>query len=332
MSATSTVLLSLHPRHAEKIVSGEKRLEFRRVWAKSPVSTVVIYATAPVQRIVAVADVSEVHQGSPSRLWRLAKHIGGGLPRREIYAYFKGRKTGYAVELAHVRQCDPALDPSQFIDNFRPPQSFQYLCPAQRDSILQAMPDRDPGHVIFVAGIHGVGKTTLCAALAGTEGVVHKSAGQIIREADAAALSDSTKAVGDIDYTQHLLAHGVDRIRQEHRDLLLDGHFALVNGSGQVESIAKEVFEALTLDGIVLVHDSPREVYERLIARDDNSFTLATLTELESVEAGTAEAIAKALEIPLVRVKAEDQGGFEKACAVIRSQIANSKRCHEVVS
>jgi predicted transcriptional regulator/adenylate kinase len=313
MLTPSTVLLSLHPQHAQKILSGEKRLEFRRVWAKKPVATVVIYATVPVQRIVAIADVRKVHEGSASRLWALAKEIGGGLSRRALYDYLKGRKTGFAIELINVRKCDPALDPSLLINSFRPPQSFQYLSTMQRDSILRGARGGDRGKVIFVAGVHGVGKTTLCKAVAQKEGVLHKSAGEIIRERDAAALSSSTKSVGDINRTQRLLVEGVDQIRRGGRNLLLDGHFALINGLGEVEAIARNVFQALALDGIILIHDSPLEIYNRLVARDANPLTLAELTELQSVEVATAETIAKALALPLIMVKSADEAGVVRA-------------------
>src|SRR5690554_390724 len=315
MHASNTVLLSLHPRHAEKILSGEKRLEFRRIWAKRPVSTVAIYATFPVQRIVAIADVSRVHEGSPTRLWELAKVIGGGLPRRELYAYFEGRKTGYAVELENVRKCTPPLDPSRLIQSFRPPQSFQYLYQAQYQSILHAMRGERAGKVIFIAGVHGSGKSTLCGALASKGEELHRSAGQIIREADEKALSDETKAVPDIDHTQKLLVAGVNRIRNRSRNLLLDGHFALINCSGDVEPIALEVFKALALDRIVLVHDSPIEIRNRLISRDKAALAVSTIAELQLLEVKTAEAVAKTLEIPLIHVASGDLAGFAKACA-----------------
>lgn len=328
MSAPNTVLLSLHPQHAQKILSGEKRLEFRRVWAKKLVSTVVIYATVPVQRIVAIADVRQVHEGSATRLWELAKEIGGGLPRRALYAYFKGRKTGFAIELVNVRQCEPAFEPSQLIDNFRPPQSFQYLSATQRDAILHGAGGANHhGKVIFVAGVHGVGKTTLCAAVSQKEGMLHKSAGEIIREQDASALSSSTKSVSDINRTQRLLIAGVNRIRRQSRNLLLDGHFALINGSGQVEPITRNVFETLALDGIVLVHDAPPEIYNRLVARDANPVTVATLTELQSVEVSTAQTIAQALAVPLILVKSGDETGVVRACVDIlgASESANGE-------
>tara|TARA_R110002096_G_scaffold250270_2_gene442719 strand:- start:49 stop:873 length:825 start_codon:yes stop_codon:yes gene_type:complete len=268
-----------------------------------------------VQRIVAIADVSQVHEGSPTKLWELAKAIGGGLPRRELYAYFKGRKAGYAVELENVRECNPALDPSQLIENFRPPQSFQYLCQTQHESILRAMRGDESGWVMFIAGVHGVGKSTLCAGLVREGEVLHRSAGQIIREADEKALSEDTKAVRDIAHTQKLLVAGVNRLRNGGRKLLLDGHFALLNGSGDVEPVALEVFEALALDRIILVHDSSKEIRNRLISRDKTAPSVSKIVELQSVEVETAEAVAETLAIPLVRVASGDLAGFAKACA-----------------
>nr|WP_171909795.1 ATP-binding protein [Aquisalimonas asiatica] len=187
----------------------------------------------------------------------------------------------------------------------------------QRDIILQSLGSGTRGQVIFVAGIHGVGKTSLCAAIAGQEGMQHHSAGRIIRDEDAAALSGETKAVSNINHTQRLLVNGVNRIRQGERALLLDGHCALVNGSGQVEAIGQEVFDALDLAGIILVYDSPKRIYERLVARDSTSFTVATLTKLQSVEIAAADAIAQGLGIPIIRVRAADRASIEKVRARI---------------
>jgi hypothetical protein len=49
----ASVLLSIKPEFVEKIFSGLKKYEFRRVIFKSKsVSRVVIYASSPVQRVV----------------------------------------------------------------------------------------------------------------------------------------------------------------------------------------------------------------------------------------------------------------------------------------
>lgn len=125
----SVVLISVHPGYAEKILSGEKRLEFRRRWAARQVSRLVIYVTSPVQQIVAIAHVEEVHRGCKSHLWELAKNKGGGISRRMLFEYMEGRQEGVALELAQLAKFDDGgMNPSLiFGKNFRPPQSFRYL-------------------------------------------------------------------------------------------------------------------------------------------------------------------------------------------------------------
>lgn len=124
----SAALISIHPAYVEKILSGEKRLEFRRGWAKAEVNLLVIYATAPVQRVVAVAQLGQVLRGTKSRLWELARAHGGGISRRKLFAYMEGKKHGVALELLRRRRIVGGIDPrSLFGDEFRPPQSFRYL-------------------------------------------------------------------------------------------------------------------------------------------------------------------------------------------------------------
>lgn len=122
------VLISIHPRHAEKIISGEKRLEFRRSWAARPVDVLVIYATARVQKVVAIAEVKHVFRGSRTCLWNLAKTIGGGISRRKLFAYLEGKKNAFAIEVVKVKPIVGGFDPELLFGlDFHPPQSFRYL-------------------------------------------------------------------------------------------------------------------------------------------------------------------------------------------------------------
>jgi len=133
---TNVALISIHPEYAEKILSGEKRLEFRRVWAAQPVDVLAIYATAPVQRIVGLAWVKGVHRGSKTKLWELGKHHGGGISRRKLFAYLDGRKESVALAIGQHQRFTEALDPRQAFDaRFKPPQSFRYLRPEEIQQI-----------------------------------------------------------------------------------------------------------------------------------------------------------------------------------------------------
>jgi predicted transcriptional regulator len=121
-------LISVRPYYANKILSGEKKVEFRRTWAIQQVHHLLIYSTSPVKRLVAIADVKSVIVASPSGLWTLSKEIGGGITRERLFAYLSGKSTAVAIELSEVRELDTPLSPKKVLGrDFRPPQSFRYL-------------------------------------------------------------------------------------------------------------------------------------------------------------------------------------------------------------
>lgn len=122
-----TVLISIKPEHVEKILTGQKTLEFRRSWAKYPVDKLVIYSTSPQKRIVAIADIKNLYKGSPNFLWLLSKEKKGGISRRFLYSYFHGKKEGFAIELDNIFTLPVSVDPRLIFKKFTSPQSFCYV-------------------------------------------------------------------------------------------------------------------------------------------------------------------------------------------------------------
>lgn len=120
-------LISIRPNFVNKILSGDKKLEFRRRWAAHPVDILIIYCSSPIQRIVARVSVVSVTEGSPAALWELAKQKGGGVSRQIIFDYFKGAKSGYAIEITDVLKFENPIDPKMVFNKFLAPQSFRYL-------------------------------------------------------------------------------------------------------------------------------------------------------------------------------------------------------------
>lgn len=129
------ILLSIKPKYADLILAGEKRVEFRRVWAAEKVGLIAIYASAPVQRIIALVNVDEVVYASPTRLWAYCTNKGGGLTRNELKSYFDGKANGYAVMIGNVRRMKKAVDPHSLFTNFSAPQSFRYLTMSEMKSL-----------------------------------------------------------------------------------------------------------------------------------------------------------------------------------------------------
>lgn len=133
-------LISIQPFFAEKILTGEKVVEFRRSWATNPVDLLVVYSSSPVRRIVLVARVANVVEAPPSRLWDLAKKKGGGVTKKKLFDYLAGKAKGYGIELADIVRFKRGVDPKHLFSNFRAPQSFRYLSDDEYATIIDAIP------------------------------------------------------------------------------------------------------------------------------------------------------------------------------------------------
>ena len=97
-----SLMLSIHPRFAELILEGRKRVEIRTRfsprWAGHRVS---IYATSPVRSLVGEADITRVRSGSPSSIWgEYGTTIG--CEQDKFDAYTHDRDEIYALELGNV--------------------------------------------------------------------------------------------------------------------------------------------------------------------------------------------------------------------------------------
>lgn len=121
------ILLSVKPRFADQIMAGTKRVEFRRSWAREPVELLIIYSSAPVQRIVGVVEVIGMINDSPTKIWATCKHQGPGISRKELMDYFTGKHRGYGVLLGQITAPPRAIAPKSVFKGFRAPQSFRYL-------------------------------------------------------------------------------------------------------------------------------------------------------------------------------------------------------------
>ncbi|SPD63012.1 conserved protein of unknown function [Cupriavidus taiwanensis] len=92
---------------------------------------IVLYSSAPIQKIVGLVEVENVVIAAPSTLWKTCTEMGGGLTRRELREYFLGKSKGVALLLGQVLSPVKHLDPSDVINDFVPPQSFRYLNPSE---------------------------------------------------------------------------------------------------------------------------------------------------------------------------------------------------------
>ena len=121
----AVALLSIHPHYVELIRNGAKRVEFRRRPFARNISHIVIYSTAPVQRLVGFCEVEQVVTAPPATLWsRYARN--GGITREALLEYLEGLSTAVAIV---IKKFIPLkrLTALPEIGVKAPPQSFQYL-------------------------------------------------------------------------------------------------------------------------------------------------------------------------------------------------------------
>lgn len=135
----SAILLSVKPKFANLIVGGTKLVELRRTVPAQTVGTIAIYSSSPVQSIVALADVKETIEATPTKLWAIAKDNGGGLTRAELMDYFESKKTGFAIMLQNVRVYGKPVQPTKIFKTFAAPQSFKYLTPKELRKLEQLL-------------------------------------------------------------------------------------------------------------------------------------------------------------------------------------------------
>jgi predicted transcriptional regulator len=138
--ADETALISIHPEYVEKIIAGEKNVEFRRRWPNRVISTLVIYATSPVKRLAAVVEITEVIRASKTSLWRISLDEGGGITRQRLFDYFDGKTLGIALKLGKRLPLDDGLLPNEvFGAPFHAPQSYRYLTEDEKNALRRCM-------------------------------------------------------------------------------------------------------------------------------------------------------------------------------------------------
>ena len=131
MGETASLLLSVRPKFAGRILSGGKTVEVRRRFSRRWIGhKVAIYASAPQQAVVGEAKIEMVDCNSPEIVWsRYGRELG--CDPGEFLAYCGDRNAVTAVGLCNVVKFDPPLKRSSlksiYRSDMRPPQSYFLL-------------------------------------------------------------------------------------------------------------------------------------------------------------------------------------------------------------
>ena len=158
--------------------------------------------------------------------------------------------------------------------------------------------------VIFLAGVHGVGKGFLGTPVANSMGIAHLTASQLIREEKGQATWGNDKKTSDLDDNQIALIRAVGQRRLTHPNILLDGHFVLRNAQGVLTPLATAVFKELHLTGVILLSENSGVIASRLAMRDKVEVGDGAISELAEAESAHAHEVCQVLALPLAVIHA----------------------------
>lgn len=119
------IIISINPEYVEKIISGEKKFEYRTKAAKEDINKIIIYETKPIMKVVAEVEILDVIATTPEELWNQTKNQSG-ITKSFFDEYFKNKQIAYAYKLGTVKVYEK---PKSLLDfGLRmAPQSFAYV-------------------------------------------------------------------------------------------------------------------------------------------------------------------------------------------------------------
>ncbi|MHA7099263.1 adenylate kinase [Roseivirga pacifica] len=160
--------------------------------------------------------------------------------------------------------------------------------------------------IIFIGGIHGSGKGTICSRICSEISIEHYSASDILKW-DEESQDLQNKKVKDIPNTQIKLLRGLAGLVTNGK-VLLDGHFCLLNSASEIETIPYTIFSKINPTAIGVVLDDPSHIVNRLKKRDSQNYPIDLLSRMQEVEYERAKEVSKLLKVPFCEIRHEITG------------------------
>lgn len=118
------IVLPIKPKYSEKIFSGEKIYEYRKILCKKNVDKIYIYETLPIKKIVGEAYLLEKIRMEKQQLWDMTRTYSG-ITKEYFESYFRNHQMACAYKLGYVTKYKNELKLKDLgVDSV--PQSFIY--------------------------------------------------------------------------------------------------------------------------------------------------------------------------------------------------------------
>lgn len=159
-------------------------------------------------------------------------------------------------------------------------------------------------NIIFIGGIHGSGKGTICEILKSKVELIHLTASEVLKWNELSLQED--KLVNDIAETQNRLISNLNKIIDKNKTYLLDGHYCLLTKDGKPEKISLQTFKDICPKKMILVITNPITIKKRLENRDAKTYDISLIENFQNLEINFAKEISEVLQIPLHIINSEE--------------------------
>ena len=156
--------------------------------------------------------------------------------------------------------------------------------------------------IYFVAGVHGVGKTSLCQNLAIHTHLPHHSCSQMIRERKQhqKALSKIVSSE-QIDSNQLALEDALYDLRFE-KAMILDGGFSLLVEGQKPKPNPFDIFKSMSIETLFFLTCEPDVIVDRLLKRDGDYHSLNAVSSLQALETQRVYEYSEKFKVPVVEI------------------------------
>ena len=157
--------------------------------------------------------------------------------------------------------------------------------------------------LIFLGGVHGVGKTTLCKLIKDSTGTPHYTASKLISNQIKSTFT--TKKIKNIDSNQDALISAINSFSFDSKYYILDGHYCLLNSESKIIKIPASTFRSLEPAAIILMKATSEDIVKRLSERDCQEYPLRLIESFQEKEEAYYEELKRDLGVPNFLVTGE---------------------------
>ena len=173
--------------------------------------------------------------------------------------------------------------------------------------------------IIFVGGVHGVGKSTACDEVCPPLGIALLGASSLIEQGFQAngvhkAVEEADKRIpADLALNQEMLAQGFRKSFKPNHKHLFAGHFVLATKAGTFVNVPEETFQEISPLALVVCLNNVDELKRRASGKKGlQQYSARWWHEFQEKEKLQASRMGKKLGIPCYEIQLSNTRGFHE--------------------